>query len=162
MRVPGSIQLEVDAEPVVADVPVGTTLAELLRDRLGRHATRTACGEGACGACTVLLDGAPTASCSLLAHDAHGRAVTTAEAPDELVTRVRGLFDDARAYQCGYCTSGFVMTIVSAVVAGACDAEDIAAALDGNYCRCGAYPEIEQVVAAVAQRLASDGRGAHR
>lgn len=156
MKVSTTLRLEIDAALVAVDVPVGTTLAELLREH-GRSTVRIACGEGMCGACAVVLDGSPVASCSVFAHDADGRVVETAEGPNQLVRAVRELVDELRAFQCGFCTPGFVMAIVAALLAGRREPEEIVDAIDGNYCRCGAYTQLQEVVTALPGRLRAEG-----
>src|SRR5262249_44706274 len=127
------------------DAPVGTTLAEALRDGLGLTGTKLACEEGHCGACTVLLDGAPVLSCVTLAHRAAGHEVTTIEG-----LRDHALVDAfvrADAVQCGYCTPGQIVSAVALVTASPSpSAEEIRHAMAGNLCRCGTYPKIEEAI----------------
>jgi aerobic-type carbon monoxide dehydrogenase small subunit (CoxS/CutS family) len=127
------------------DVPPGTTLAEALRDVIGLTGTKIACNEGHCGACTVLVDGAPTLSCITLAHRLEGREVTTIEGlRDHPMVRS---FVRADAVQCGYCTPGQIVSAV-ALVEGSPDptAEEIRHRMAGNICRCGTYPKIEEAI----------------
>ncbi|WP_159943224.1 MULTISPECIES: molybdopterin-dependent oxidoreductase [unclassified Nocardiopsis] len=131
-----------------------TTAAEHLRDQLGLTGTKIACGTGVCGACTVLVDGAPTASCLLPADRLEGREVTTVEGlgGDHPVQRAFAAHD---ALQCGYCTPGFVVE-ASAFVDGwraehgdvRPDRAQVAEAMAGHLCRCGAYEGIFTAVAA--------------
>lgn len=141
--------LTVNGEPVTLDVPVGTTLGEALRDNLGLPGTKLACWENVCGACTVLIDGAAVASCSRLLHDAAGQDVWTVEGADRhpVARVVRRAFEQCRAYQCGFCTAGFIMatTALLAEPHGLSD-EQLPSALDGNVCRCGAYSDRKSVV----------------
>jgi aerobic-type carbon monoxide dehydrogenase small subunit (CoxS/CutS family) len=124
---------------------VGTTLAEALRDELTLTGTKIACGEGHCGACTVLVDGVPTLSCITLVHQVDGAEVTTIE----------GLRDHAMvdafvrtdALQCGFCTPGQIVSAVSLVESNPSPTdEQIRHAMAGNLCRCGAYPKIEEAI----------------
>jgi aerobic-type carbon monoxide dehydrogenase small subunit (CoxS/CutS family) len=101
---------------------------------------RATCRIGVCGACTVLLDGVPVSGCLTLAPQAAGHAVTTAAGLDGTDPVVRA-FLAARAFQCGWCTPGFVLT-VKAMRPG----EDVREALGGNLCRCGCYVKIEEAV----------------
>ena len=127
------------------DAPVGQTLAETLREQLGLTGTKIACGEGHCGACTVLLDGAPVLSCITLVHTVGGREVTTIEGLRDhpLVTA----FVRSDALQCGFCTPGQIVS-ASALVARSPEPtrEEIRHAMAGNICRCGAYPKIEEAI----------------
>ena len=137
--------LDVNGTAYVLDAPVGRTLAETLRDDLGLTGTKVACGEGHCGACTVLVDGRPTLSCITLAHTVEGRRVTTIEGlRDHPLVEA---FVRCDAVQCGFCTPG---QIVSASALLAANPEpssaEIRHALAGNLCRCGTYPKIEEAV----------------
>jgi len=125
--------------------PVGTTLAEALRDELSLTGTKVACGEGHCGACTVLVDGAPTLSCITLAHALDGAEVTTIEGVrDHPMVQS---FVRADALQCGFCTPGQIMSAVALVDAKPSPSTDeIRHAMAGNLCRCGAYPKIEEAI----------------
>ena len=125
--------------------PVGTTLAEALRDELSLTGTKVACGEGHCGACTVLVDGEPTLSCITLAHAVQGSRVTTIEG-----LRDHPMVDSfvrADALQCGFCTPGQIVSAVALVESKAAPSTDeIRHAMAGNLCRCGAYPKIEEAI----------------
>jgi xanthine dehydrogenase YagT iron-sulfur-binding subunit len=124
---------------------VGTTLAEALRDELSLTGTKVACGEGHCGACTVLVDGIPTLSCITLAHSVDGAKVTTIEGlRDHPMVQS---FVRADALQCGFCTPGQIVSAVALVDATAAPSVDeIRHAMAGNLCRCGAYPKIEEAI----------------
>ena len=131
------------------DVPVGTTLAEALRDVLGLTGTKIACGEGHCGACTVQLDGVPVLSCITLVHTVGEREVTTIEGLREhpLVEA----FVEADATQCGFCTPGQIVSAAALLAATPRPGHDeIVHAMSGNLCRCGTYPKIERAIEAVA------------
>ena len=121
------------------------TLLETLR-REGLLSVRATCGIGVCGACTVLLDGAPVSGCLMLTAQAAGRELTTVEglAPDDPVPAA---FAEARAFQCGYCTPGMVLTASSLLRELPRPSDDeIAEALGGNLCRCGCYVKITEAV----------------
>src|SRR5262245_43698319 len=127
------------------DAPVGTSLAEALRERFGLTGTKVACDEGHCGACTVLVDGTPTLSCITLAHRVRGE-----------VTTIEGLRDHARveafvradAVQCGFCTPGQIVSAVALVAESpAPGSEEIGHRMSGNLCRCGTYPKIQEAIA---------------
>ena len=127
------------------DAPPGTTLAEALRDGIGLTGTKIACNEGHCGACTVLVDGAPTLSCITLAHRLEGRAVTTIEGlRDHPMVRA---FVRADAVQCGFCTPGQIVSAVALVERTPDPSrEEIRHRMAGNICRCGTYPKIEEAI----------------
>ena len=126
---------------------VGTTLAEALRDELSLTGTKVACGEGHCGACTVLVDGSPALSCITLVHALDGADVTTIEGlRDHPMVQS---FVRADALQCGFCTPGQIVSAVALVQAKRNpSSEEIRHAMSGNLCRCGAYPKIEEAVLA--------------
>jgi aerobic-type carbon monoxide dehydrogenase small subunit (CoxS/CutS family) len=124
---------------------------EMLLDVLQREgctSARATCGIGVCGACTVLLDGEPVSGCLMLAAQAAGRDVTTAEGLSASDPVVRA-FGAARAFQCGWCTPGFLLTVRALLEQNPePDDAEIAEALGGNLCRCGCYVKIEQAVRA--------------
>jgi aerobic-type carbon monoxide dehydrogenase small subunit (CoxS/CutS family) len=124
---------------------VGTTLAEALRDELSLTGTKIACGEGHCGACTVLVDGAPVLSCITLVHSVGEASVTTIEGLRE--HPMLRAFVRADALQCGFCTPGQIVSAVALVEATPePTTEEIRHAMAGNLCRCGAYPKIEEAI----------------
>src|ERR687891_1444349 len=133
------------------DGPALKTLAETLRDDLGLMGTKIACGEGHCGACTVLLDGAPALSCITLAHTVGAREVTTIEGLRDhpLVES----FVRADALQCGFCTPGQIVS-AAALVAAVPEPtrEEIRHGMAGNLCRCGAYSNIEEAILTVGNK----------
>ena len=124
---------------------VGTTLAEALREELDLTGTKIACGEGHCGACTVLVDGEPVLSCITLVHTLAGAKVKTIEGLREHpMTRA---FVRSDALQCGFCTPGQIISAVALVeTTPAPTTEQIRHAMAGNLCRCGAYPKIEEAI----------------
>jgi xanthine dehydrogenase YagT iron-sulfur-binding subunit len=127
------------------DVPVGRTLAEALREDLGLTGTKVACGEGHCGACTVLLDGRPSLSCITLVHTVGECEVTTIEGLRD--HPLVGAFVREDALQCGFCTPGQIVSAAALVEEKPNpSAEDIRHAMSGNLCRCGAYPRIEEAI----------------
>jgi len=125
---------------------VGTTLAEALRDELSLTGTKIACGEGHCGACTVMLDGVPTLSCITLVHTVEDREITTIEGlRDHPLVHA---FVRTDAVQCGFCTPGQIVSAAALVAANPSPSQDeIRHAMSGNICRCGTYPKIEEVIA---------------
>ncbi|HEU0337068.1 MAG TPA: (2Fe-2S)-binding protein [Gaiellaceae bacterium] len=142
------ITLDVNGERHELDAEDDRRLLDVLRDDLGLLGAKLACGEGACGACAVLLDGRPVASCILLAAAAEGRAVTTIEGIGrDGPTRLQEAFVAEDALQCGFCTPGQVVTATALLAATSSPSrEEIRAAMAGNLCRCGAYPKIERAI----------------
>jgi aerobic-type carbon monoxide dehydrogenase small subunit (CoxS/CutS family) len=134
----------VNGGEVRLDAPVGTTLAEFLRDEAGLTGTKIGCGEGHCGACTVLVDGTPRLSCITLAHAVEGEVTTIEGLRDHPLVDA---FVRADAMQCGFCTPGQIVS-ASALVAStpAPTREQIRHHMAGNICRCGAYTNIEEAV----------------
>jgi xanthine dehydrogenase YagT iron-sulfur-binding subunit len=142
-----SIRLNGDALRVRVDAT--TSLAELLRDRAGLTGTKVACGEGTCGACTVLVDGAPTLSCILLAAQVDGAEVRTVEglSVDGELSVLQRAFIAEDAFQCGFCTPGQLASATALLTANPTPTRDeIRHAMTGNLCRCGTYPKIELAV----------------
>jgi nicotinate dehydrogenase subunit A len=133
------------------------TLLSVLREELSLTGSKYGCGEGQCGACTVLLDGKPVRSCQTTASSAAGKPVTTIEglARGDRLHPLQQAFIDEHALQCGYCTSGMLMAGVALLErTPSPTTDDIVRAMNGNVCRCGTYPEI---VAAI-KRAASARR----
>jgi xanthine dehydrogenase YagT iron-sulfur-binding subunit len=123
------LRLTVNGGEHVLDAPVGTSLAHVLREKLGLTGTKIACNEGHCGACTVQVDGVPRLSCITLAHP------------------LVDAFVRADAVQCGYCTPGQVVSAAALVAANPHPTpEEIRHAMAGNICRCGTYPKIEEAI----------------
>ena len=139
------IMLIVNGKPRTLTVTPNTTLAEALRDRLDLTGTKIGCDRGACSACTVWLDGAPVASCMLLAIDVGSREVTTIEglAHGDDLHPVQSAFIAHDAVQCGFCTPGMVMSCAALVEANPDPTQDdVKAAISGHVCRCGTYPHV--------------------
>lgn len=137
--------LILNGEQVEIDATVGRTLAEALRDDLGRTGTKVACGEGHCGACTVLVDGVPQLACVTLVHAVDGAEITTIEGLRDhpLVSA----FVRADALQCGFCTPGQILSAAALVAASPEPTrEEVRHAMAGNLCRCGAYLKIEEAI----------------
>jgi xanthine dehydrogenase YagT iron-sulfur-binding subunit len=138
-------ELSVNGGSYEVDAPVGTSLAEALREELGLTGTKIACNEGHCGACTVLVDGTPKLSCITLVHAVDGAEITTIEGLRDhpLVSS----FVRADALQCGFCTPGQIVSAVALVEATPEPTdEEIRHRMAGNICRCGAYPKIEEAI----------------
>ncbi len=153
-----SITLNVNGQARTVAVEPCATLAEVLRGPLNLTGTKIACDRGSCSACTVLLDGAPVASCSMLALDVGDRAITTIEglAKGETLHPVQAAFIEHDALQCGFCTPGMVLSSAALLARNPQPtADDVKAAISGHVCRCGSYPHVVDAVLAAART----GRG---
>jgi xanthine dehydrogenase YagT iron-sulfur-binding subunit len=129
------------------------TLLDALRDHLELTGTKKGCDQGACGACTVLLDGKRRLSCLTLAAQCEGREITTIEgvARDGRLHPLQEAFIRHDAFQCGYCTPGQIMSGVALLAEGRAGSDDqIREFMSGNICRCGAYPNIVDAIREVA------------
>lgn len=151
------VDLRVNGRRVVEDVPERLLLSDFLRHTLGLTGTHVGCEHGVCGACTVLLDGAPVRSCLLFAVQADGAEVTTIEGvagPEGPLHPVQEAFWDNHALQCGFCTPGLVLETIAFLreVPRPSEAE-IREAISGNICRCTGYQNIVRAVADAALRL---------
>ena len=152
-----SLNINGQVHPV--DAPDDESLLSVLRDRLNLTGTKYGCGEGQCGACTVLMDGAATRSCQIPAAAAANAKLVTVEGLETngRLTPVQESFLEEGAFQCGYCTSGMIMSATALLKDNhAPSDEQIVTAMNGNVCRCGTYPRI---VAAIkrASALTSGG-----
>lgn len=151
------ITLRVNGRDRPVDAMPSETLAHTLRYRLDLTGTKIGCNRGECGACTVLIDGTPHYSCSVLTHNAKGREVVSIEgvkAADGSLHPVQQAFIDENAPQCGFCTPGQVMSAVALLNADPRpDRERVRRALSGNLCRCGAYEHYINGVLRAAGRL---------
>jgi carbon-monoxide dehydrogenase small subunit len=131
-------------------IPTHLRLLDFLRDTLHLTGAKEVCGEGECGACTVLLDGQTVNSCLVLAAEAHGSDVITIEgvAEDDNTVMLQQAFIDHHAIQCGYCTPGFVLSAAELLRdEPAADLETIRKGLEGNICRCTGYQKIVRAIA---------------
>ncbi|OJZ73831.1 4-hydroxybenzoyl-CoA reductase subunit gamma [Mycobacterium paraffinicum] len=148
------IELSVNGTPITAAVEPRMTLADFLREKCALTGTHLGCEHGACGACTVLVDGAAVRSCLLFAVQADGTEVTTVEGvaePDGTLSPVQSALRECHGLQCGFCTPGFVMSL-TALLRDNPDPSDheIREGLSGNFCRCTGY----QGIVAAARRAA--------
>ena len=151
------LQLTLNGEARSFEIEGDEPLLDVLREA-GLTSVRLSCGIGLCGACTVLIDGEPVSSCLLHAGLAEGRAVTTVEglAEDDPVLRA---FDDAAAFQCGYCTPGMVLSAKALAAADPAAGPDaVRRWMNGNLCRCGSYRRIEQAIAAYIEEVSRAAR----
>jgi aerobic-type carbon monoxide dehydrogenase small subunit (CoxS/CutS family) len=150
--------LSVNGAEHSVDAPPDSKLLYVLRDTLGLTGTKYGCGEGMCGACTVLLDGKPARSCQAPLSAVIGKKITTIEGLEEngRLHPVQQAFVGAEAFQCAYCTSGMIMAAVGLLQKNPRPSdEEIIKAMDGNICRCGTYPRIVQAV----REAASSAKG---
>jgi aerobic carbon-monoxide dehydrogenase small subunit len=150
-----SIAFTLNGRPVTAEVEPHHNLVEVLQAQFALTGARESCGQGLCGCCTVLLDGRPVSGCLTLAVFAEGTEVITIESldgPDGL-DPVQQAFIEAGAFQCGYCTPGFILMTKSLLKRQPQPSEEeIKDYLSGNLCRCGAYPEIVNAVKLAARK----------
>jgi carbon-monoxide dehydrogenase small subunit len=147
------IELTINGEARHVTTPARTHLADVLREHCGLTGTHLGCEQGVCGACTVMVNGVPTRSCLIYAHEAAGMEVTTIEGLDEdpVAEALRAAFSKHHALQCGYCTPGMMMTARDIVTRlGAVDEDRIRDELAGNLCRCTGYRGIVRAIAEVA------------
>ncbi|MEV0050605.1 (2Fe-2S)-binding protein [Saccharopolyspora shandongensis] len=145
-----TVRLTVNGAEVTAQVESRLLLSDFLRQRLHLTGTHVGCEQGVCGACTVLLDGQPVRSCLMLAAQAEGAQVRTVEGltePDQPLTPVQRAFHECHGMQCGFCTSGFLMTATALTEAPQRpDESEVADQLSGNLCRCTGYRNIRDAV----------------
>lgn len=145
VRGESEIRFKLNGKETVAKVPPSMTLLEMLRERLDMTGTKQVCDRGACGACTVHLDGRTVNSCLLLAMDATGRDVTTVEglAVGDRLHPVQQGFVEEDAMQCGFCTPGMVMSCAAVLAKNPAPTRaECAEGISGNICRCGTYLNI--------------------
>ena len=146
------IAFRLNGEAVSAQVAPHETLVEVLRDAFGLYGARESCGQGLCGCCTVLVDGTAVSGCLYLATLAEGAKVETIEGSREL-DPVQEAFVERAAFQCGFCTPGFVLMTRQLLDEHPDPSEDeIRHYLSGNLCRCAAYPEIIEAVKLAANK----------
>lgn len=153
------VRFRVNGDPVEVGVPSHHTLVEALRYVLGLTGTKQGCDKGDCGACTVLVDGAPTLSCILPVHEVEDRDVVTVEglAPGVEPHPLQDEFDRHGAAQCGFCTPGILCSAAALLdETPSPSREEIREALSGNLCRCTGYTKIFVAVEAAAARLRGD------
>ena len=150
------IALVVDGADRTGRVEPRRLLSDFLREELGLTGVHVGCEQGACGSCTVLVDGEPVRACLMLAVQARGRTIETVEglARDGVLHPVQRAFMESHSFQCGFCTPGFVMTAVAFLAESKNPTEvEIREALSGNICRCTGYQSIVEGVQLAAERL---------
>ncbi len=160
------MRLRVNGTDHEVDVGAERTLLSVLRAEVGLTGAKYGCGEGNCGACTVLLDGEATRSCITPVASAAGRDIVTIEGVEDLVDGgalhpVQEAFVQESAFQCAYCTPGFIVSTVALLERNPTpDREQIKAALSGHICRCGTYPRILQAVETASKMMSGERGGA--
>ena len=156
-----TIKFRLNGEAVSADVPTHWNLVELLQNRFALFGARESCAQGLCGCCTVLVNGAAVSGCLYLAAFVDGADVKTVEQPADAqgLDAVQEAFIESGAFQCGFCTPGFVLMTRQLLEEKPEPTEDeIRHYLSGNLCRCAAYPEIVKAVKLAAQKRKGAGR----
>jgi aerobic-type carbon monoxide dehydrogenase small subunit (CoxS/CutS family) len=151
-----NIELQINGKRFSVAYPPDTPLLYVLRDELGMTGTKYGCGEGMCGACTVLIDGTARRSCQIPASAARGKAITTIEGLQKNGTLhpVQQAFLDAGAFQCAYCTPGMIMSTIALLRTNPNPtSEQIVQSLQGNICRCGTHPRIREAVQYAAKKM---------
>jgi carbon-monoxide dehydrogenase small subunit len=156
--VPEQVAVVVNGVPRTVDVEPRRLLVQLLREDLGLTGTHVACDTSQCGACTVLVDGHAVKSCTMLAVQADGSAVTTIEglAPEGGLHPLQQAFWEKHGLQCGFCTPGMIMTAVDLLSRNPDPTDDeIRHAIEGNFCRCTGYQNIVVAIRHAAETMRS-------
>jgi carbon-monoxide dehydrogenase small subunit len=151
-----TLETTVNDTPVTAAIPSHRLLVEFLRDDLGLKGTKVSCDVQVCGACTVLLDGAPVSACTTLAYEAQNRSIRTIEgvASPAALHPMQQAFIDHGAFQCGFCTPGMILAAISLVSDRPEPADgEIRQYMKGNICRCTGYNAIVTAIEAAAATL---------
>ncbi|MBN9888319.1 (2Fe-2S)-binding protein [Salipiger abyssi] len=149
-----TIDFTLNGKAVSAEIQGHWTLVDLLQQGFDLYGARQSCGQGLCGCCTVVLNGKPVSGCLFLAALADGATIETIENNEETLDPVQEAFIEAGAFQCGFCTPGFVlMTRQLIAEIPEPSEEEIRLYLTGNLCRCGTYPQIIEAVQKAAARM---------
>jgi carbon-monoxide dehydrogenase small subunit len=151
------VNFKLNGEKVTADVPPYTTLTDMLRDELGIQTVKKGCEHGECGACTLLVNGLPMASCIILAPQVEGKHVTTLEGLEHkaMMIDLRQAYIENGAIQCGFCTPGMLISSYALLRDNQNPSpHDVKLAIEGNICRCTGYTKIIEAVLDAAERIA--------
>jgi xanthine dehydrogenase YagT iron-sulfur-binding subunit len=152
-----TVHVQINGVEHLLELPPRVTLLDMLRERLQLTGAKKGCNRGECGACTVLMDGRRVNSCLVLAASADGKEITTIEglAEGDHLHPVQQAFIDHDAFQCGFCTSGQIISGVACIAEGHTGSNaEIREWMSGNICRCSAYPQIAAAIEAAAQEKA--------
>ncbi len=150
-----TIQFTLNGRPATADIAANETIVDMLTNRFELRGARESCGQGLCGCCTVTVDGMAVSGCLSLAWFLDGKSVETVEALSKggVLDPVQEAFIEAGAFQCGFCTPGFIMMVRQLLDAHPDpDEDEVRHYLTGNLCRCSAYPEIMDAVKLAAAK----------
>jgi len=153
-----ALRLDINGSPYNVDVAPETSLLTVLREHLDLTGSKYGCGEGACGACTVLVDGRAQRSCITRVGAVTGKQITTIEgiAKGGSLHPVQEAFLETGALQCGYCTSGMIMSAVALLQRNPRpEASEIIHSMDGNICRCGTYSRVIEAIQKAGRQMAS-------
>lgn len=153
------VNFELNGAPVTVDVEPYTSLVDMLRDELDAKSVKKGCEQGECGACTVLLDGSPVASCLVLAPQVEGRYVTTLEGLEKnsLMIDIREAFMENGAVQCGFCTPGMLVSAYALLRDNPHPTESqVKRGIEGNICRCTGFTKILEAILDAAERIAPE------
>jgi aerobic-type carbon monoxide dehydrogenase small subunit (CoxS/CutS family) len=156
-----TVSFTLNGRPVRVEADGGRPLLWVLRTDFGLTGAKLGCGEGYCGACTVLLDEEPVRSCQTTLQDVRGRSVRTIEglAAGETLHPVQQAFVEHDALQCGFCTSGMILAAVALLrKKPRPTVREIQEGMEDNICRCGAHTRIVQAIQAAAEKMAAGGR----
>ena len=151
-----TLEIEVNGKRYAVTYPGETPLLYVLRDELGLTGTKYGCGEGMCGACTVLVGGTARRSCQIPVSVAAGKPIVTIEGLEKngVLHPVQQAFLDAGAFQCAYCTSGMILSSISLLQANPHPSvEQIVQGMQGNICRCGTHPRIVEAIREAASKM---------
>lgn len=149
------LEFNVNGMNMKLDVDPKHRLLDVLRDQLGLMGVKEGCGEGECGACTVIMDGVAVNSCMVLVHQARGKKIITVEAleQDGELDRLQKAFMENGAIQCGYCTPGMIMSCEALLMHNPNPTEEeVRIAIEGNLCRCTGYTKIVNAVKDVTEQ----------
>ena len=154
-----NINFELNGEPVTIDAQPNITLLDLLREELGVKSLKKGCEQGECGACTLLIDGAPNTSCLVLAPQVEGKHITTLEGLEHnsLMIDLRESFIENGAVQCGFCTPGMLISAYALLRDNPHPSEmEVKRGIEGNMCRCTGYTKIIEAILDAAERIAPE------